>query len=141
MRDLCVILIFLTIGVMLSPLQHDIAFNITFFGFIISLIGCNVCKFFKHNRLEGLAEKQILSNGIHVKEIKELKFSWKFLGRQFSTAQLVFSVFSTDNRTYWFVCGNWWIGCFSDTQKIYEFKNGELQELVTEDLERSGKPD
>lgn len=87
----------------------------------------NYLQIAKAERFQLRIEQWMTDNGIMFKYVAPERryFTRGILSKYASPAQLIFSLKNGDME-YWFACGSWWFGAYSNQISVYEANQGAI---------------
>ncbi len=129
MRFLLIIFLLLLLSFSIREVSERAAITTMIIGFIILIWGPMLFGFLKMKRYYNACDDWLKIKGHNYRYVKpELhiqtkgKLAWKVSGAQF-----VLSCKNSETEEYWFACGNWFWGTFSNKIKVYQNDKGTLR--------------
>ena len=128
MRFILLVIILIGLGALLNYLSMQFTQAIILSLFTIFFIGPTLTSYIKLKRYKTKCTEWLAENGMCFKYIQPEPhmLSKGKLRNTVSDAQLVFSLRNSDEQEYWFACGSWWLGTFSNEIAIYQSVDGKL---------------
>jgi hypothetical protein len=120
-RAIALIAICTAIIVAAASIASSLAIPIALSLYILIQVAPNYLRAVKAQRFERRIERWMIDKGIVLKYVgpERRYFTRGKLRKYASTAQLIFSL-KNGEMEYWFACGSWWFGAYSNRISIYE---------------------